>query len=149
MFIVGAIWVLDTLRVSFMCAVLLPGKTDITNYSAPASLEYIVWFACHPLSPFPLVRHGGSFPTSLLVNFLVITVVQFLSPATEMYPTLFYPAAFVSLCVLLYGSGELQSQGKSSRKKRLLSTFIVHATSGVGSLFTKQRQTKTYKVSGG
>ncbi|KAI6101525.1 hypothetical protein EV401DRAFT_796255 [Pisolithus croceorrhizus] len=58
-FIVAGIWILDTLHASFMGHFLY--HYLITNYGVPASLEYIVW----------------SYPASLLVNLLVITVVQF------------------------------------------------------------------------
>ncbi|KAI6101527.1 hypothetical protein EV401DRAFT_2201664 [Pisolithus croceorrhizus] len=57
-FIVAAVWVLDTLHVSFMCHMLY--YYLITNYGVPMSLEYVVW----------------SFPASILVNSFVITIVQ-------------------------------------------------------------------------
>ncbi|KAI6100110.1 hypothetical protein EV401DRAFT_914407 [Pisolithus croceorrhizus] len=56
--IVAAVWVLDTLHVSFMCHVLY--YYLITNYGAPLTLIFIVW----------------SFPVSILVNILVISIVQ-------------------------------------------------------------------------
>ncbi|KAI6158202.1 hypothetical protein BKA82DRAFT_996653 [Pisolithus tinctorius] len=58
-FLVAAIWILDTLHVSFMCHILY--YYLITNYGVPTSLEYIVW----------------SFPASGMVNSLVIVLVQF------------------------------------------------------------------------
>ncbi|KAI6135357.1 hypothetical protein EV401DRAFT_1899791, partial [Pisolithus croceorrhizus] len=74
--IVATIWTLDTLHVSFTCHVLY--YYLITNYGNLASLDYIVWFIClHIRSCFPLIRHGRSFPVSLLVNSLVVTIVQF------------------------------------------------------------------------
>lgn len=57
-FMVAAVWVLDTLHVSFMCH--MEYYYLITNWGAPASLEYIVW----------------SFPASILIDVIVITVVQ-------------------------------------------------------------------------
>ncbi|KAI6126114.1 hypothetical protein EDD16DRAFT_1724441 [Pisolithus croceorrhizus] len=57
-FIVAAVWVLDTLHVAFMCHVLY--YYLITNYGVLMSLEYVVW----------------SFPASIMVNTLVITMVQ-------------------------------------------------------------------------
>ncbi|KAI6107481.1 hypothetical protein EDD16DRAFT_1740707 [Pisolithus croceorrhizus] len=41
--VVAAIWILDTLHISFVCHVLY--YYLIVNYGAPTSLEYIVWFA--------------------------------------------------------------------------------------------------------
>ncbi|KAI6166223.1 hypothetical protein EDD17DRAFT_44296 [Pisolithus thermaeus] len=58
-FLVAAIWILDTLHVSFMCHALY--YYLITNYGVTASLEYIIW----------------SFQASVLMNLLVILVVQF------------------------------------------------------------------------
>ncbi|KAI6158187.1 hypothetical protein BKA82DRAFT_2173839 [Pisolithus tinctorius] len=58
-FLVGAIWILDTLHVSLTCHSLY--YYLITNYGVPMSLEYTVW----------------SFSVSVLVNVLVIFVVQF------------------------------------------------------------------------
>ncbi|KAI6021795.1 hypothetical protein BKA83DRAFT_4287630 [Pisolithus microcarpus] len=49
-FLVGAVWILDTLHVAFMCHILY--YYLITNYGVLTSLEYDVW----------------SFPASLLVN---------------------------------------------------------------------------------
>ncbi|KIK24408.1 hypothetical protein PISMIDRAFT_678274 [Pisolithus microcarpus 441] len=57
-FLVGAVWILDTLHVAFMCHILY--YYLITNYGVLTSLEYDVW----------------SFPASLLVNLLVVIVVQ-------------------------------------------------------------------------
>ncbi|KAI6003019.1 hypothetical protein EDD15DRAFT_2526951, partial [Pisolithus albus] len=57
-FMVAAVWVLDTLHVSFMCH--MEYYYLITNWGAPASLEYIVW----------------SFPASILIDVIVITIVQ-------------------------------------------------------------------------
>lgn len=56
--VVAAIWILDTLHVSFMCHILY--HYLITNYGVPTSLEYIVW----------------SSPASTLVNGVLIFVVQ-------------------------------------------------------------------------
>lgn len=58
-FVVAAVWILDTLHVSFMCHVLY--YYLITNYGDLLSLEYIIW----------------SFPASLLVNTFIVTIVQF------------------------------------------------------------------------
>ncbi|KAI6107180.1 hypothetical protein EDD16DRAFT_1898917 [Pisolithus croceorrhizus] len=55
---VAAIWLFDTLHVSFMCYTLY--YYLITNYGNLLSLEYIVW----------------SFPVSLAANLVVITMVQ-------------------------------------------------------------------------
>ncbi|KAI6132547.1 hypothetical protein EDD16DRAFT_1532757 [Pisolithus croceorrhizus] len=57
-FLVIAIWILDTLHISFICHVLY--YYLITNYAIPTSLEYIVW----------------SLPASLLVNLFVVAAVQ-------------------------------------------------------------------------
>ncbi|KAI6132579.1 hypothetical protein EDD16DRAFT_1533125 [Pisolithus croceorrhizus] len=57
-FLVFAIWILDTLHVSFICHVLY--YYLITNYGVPTSLEYLVW----------------SLPASLVVNALVIAAAQ-------------------------------------------------------------------------
>ncbi|KAI6139857.1 hypothetical protein EDD17DRAFT_1881260 [Pisolithus thermaeus] len=57
-FLVIAIWILDTLHISFVCHALY--YYLITNYAVPTSLEYIVW----------------SFPASLLMNLLVVSAVQ-------------------------------------------------------------------------
>ncbi|KAI6099487.1 hypothetical protein EDD16DRAFT_1658210 [Pisolithus croceorrhizus] len=40
-FLVGAVWILDTLHVAFMCHIL--HYYLITNYGVPTSLEYDVW----------------------------------------------------------------------------------------------------------
>lgn len=56
---VAAIWILDTLHVSFMCHMLY--YYLIANYGDLLSLEYVVW----------------SLSASLLVNTLVLTIVQF------------------------------------------------------------------------
>ncbi|KAI6158488.1 hypothetical protein EDD17DRAFT_995927 [Pisolithus thermaeus] len=56
--VVAAIWILDTLHISFVCHVLY--YYLIVNYGAPTSLEYIVW----------------SFPASVLVNSFVSVIVQ-------------------------------------------------------------------------
>lgn len=58
-FLVAAIWILDTLHVSFMCHALY--YYLIANYGVTASLDYIIW----------------SFQVSVLMNLLVILVVQF------------------------------------------------------------------------
>ncbi|KAI6158508.1 hypothetical protein EDD17DRAFT_1877293 [Pisolithus thermaeus] len=55
---VAAIWLFDTLHVSFMCYTLY--YYLITNYGDLLSLEYVVW----------------SFPLSLTANLFVITMVQ-------------------------------------------------------------------------
>ncbi|KAI6162633.1 hypothetical protein EDD17DRAFT_1873426 [Pisolithus thermaeus] len=57
-FIVAAIWVLDTLHVSFMCHVEY--YYLVTNWGVPTSLEYIVW----------------TLPASALVDVTVITIVR-------------------------------------------------------------------------
>ncbi|KAI6127903.1 hypothetical protein EDD16DRAFT_217080 [Pisolithus croceorrhizus] len=57
-FLVFAIWILDTIHVSFICHVLY--YYLITNYGVPTSLEYLVW----------------SLPASLVVNALVIAAAQ-------------------------------------------------------------------------
>lgn len=57
-FIVAAIWLLDSLHVSFMCHTLY--YYLIINYGDPMSLVYVVW----------------SFPASLMANVLAITMVQ-------------------------------------------------------------------------
>lgn len=57
-FIVAAIWLLDSLHVSFMCHTLY--YYLIINYGDPMSLLYVVW----------------SFPASLMANVLAITMVQ-------------------------------------------------------------------------
>ncbi|KAI5996478.1 hypothetical protein F5J12DRAFT_355578 [Pisolithus orientalis] len=57
-FLVAAIWILDTIHISFICHMLY--YYLITNYGVPTSLERIVW----------------SFPASLLVNVLVVCIVQ-------------------------------------------------------------------------
>ncbi|KAI6155503.1 hypothetical protein BKA82DRAFT_2514837 [Pisolithus tinctorius] len=67
--VVAAVWILDTLHVSFMCHMLY--YYLITNYCVLTSLEFIVWL----------------FPASVPVNLLVITVVQ-----------LFFAHKIYSLC---------------------------------------------------
>lgn len=57
-FMVATVWVLDTLHVSFVCH--MEYYYLITNWGAPTSLEYIVW----------------SFPASILIDVIVITIVQ-------------------------------------------------------------------------
>ncbi|KAI6165850.1 hypothetical protein EDD17DRAFT_104222 [Pisolithus thermaeus] len=57
-FIVASVWVLDTLHVSFMCHMVY--HYLITDWGIPTSLEYIVW----------------SFPASILVDVVLITIVQ-------------------------------------------------------------------------
>ncbi|KAI6158506.1 hypothetical protein EDD17DRAFT_998434 [Pisolithus thermaeus] len=56
--LVSAIWILDTLHLSFVCHILY--YYLITNYGVPTSLNYIVW----------------SLPASVLVNVLVVSMVQ-------------------------------------------------------------------------
>ncbi|KAI6109381.1 hypothetical protein EDD16DRAFT_1614639 [Pisolithus croceorrhizus] len=56
--LVAAIWILDSLHVSFMCYMLY--YYLIINYGVPAALEYIVW----------------SYQVTVLMNLLVIFVVQ-------------------------------------------------------------------------
>ncbi|KAI6104237.1 hypothetical protein F5141DRAFT_1204124 [Pisolithus sp. B1] len=60
-FLVFAIWILDTLHVSFICHVLY--YYLITNYGVPTSLEYLVW----------------SLPASLVVNVRSILLQNYLS----------------------------------------------------------------------
>ncbi|KAI6143140.1 hypothetical protein EDD17DRAFT_209728 [Pisolithus thermaeus] len=56
--LVSAIWILDTLHLSFVCHILY--YYLITNYGVPTSLNYIVW----------------SLPASVLVNVLVVSMAQ-------------------------------------------------------------------------
>ncbi|KAI6104358.1 hypothetical protein F5141DRAFT_186502 [Pisolithus sp. B1] len=57
-FLVAAVWILDTLQVSFMCHALY--FYLITNYGAPSSLDYAVW----------------SLPASILMNVLTVFAFQ-------------------------------------------------------------------------
>ncbi|KAI6101526.1 hypothetical protein EV401DRAFT_2201663 [Pisolithus croceorrhizus] len=57
-FMVAAVWVLDTLHISFMCHMLY--YYLITNWGILTSLDYIVW----------------SYPASILVTSFVIAIVQ-------------------------------------------------------------------------
>ncbi|KAI6131378.1 hypothetical protein EDD16DRAFT_1535745 [Pisolithus croceorrhizus] len=57
-FLVAGIWILDTLRFSFVCHFLY--YYLITNYGIPMSLLYLVW----------------SLPASVLVHATVATAVQ-------------------------------------------------------------------------
>ncbi|KAI6125958.1 hypothetical protein EV401DRAFT_1041100 [Pisolithus croceorrhizus] len=56
--LVAAIWILDSLHVSFMCYMLY--YYLIINYGVPAALDYIVW----------------SYQVTVLMNLLVIFMVQ-------------------------------------------------------------------------
>ncbi|KAI6107860.1 hypothetical protein EV401DRAFT_427518 [Pisolithus croceorrhizus] len=56
--VVAAVWIFDTLHVSFVCHMLY--YYLIVNYGVPASLEYIIW----------------SFPASVLANSIVSVLVQ-------------------------------------------------------------------------
>ncbi|KAI6134839.1 hypothetical protein EV401DRAFT_1905368 [Pisolithus croceorrhizus] len=57
-FMVAAVWVLDTLHVSFMCHMVY--YYLITNWGILTSLDYTVW----------------SYPASILVTSFVIAIVQ-------------------------------------------------------------------------
>ncbi|KAI6132584.1 hypothetical protein EDD16DRAFT_1722698 [Pisolithus croceorrhizus] len=67
-FLVFAIWILDTLHVSFICHVLY--YYLITNYGVLTSLEYPVWFLnlLFQTYYFPLMIYGRSLSASLVVN---------------------------------------------------------------------------------
>ncbi|KAI6159062.1 hypothetical protein EDD17DRAFT_921847 [Pisolithus thermaeus] len=64
-FVVGAVWILDTLHVAFMCHILY--YYLITNYGVPTSSEYVVW----------------SFPASLLFSAYSHINILPLSPSGE------------------------------------------------------------------
>ncbi|KAI6001526.1 hypothetical protein F5J12DRAFT_784066 [Pisolithus orientalis] len=68
-FVVAAVWILDTLHISFRKCVV--NSLLITNYGDLLSLEYIVWFASLPVNDLSL------FQT------FVVTIVQFLPSSTE------------------------------------------------------------------
>ncbi|KAI6135564.1 hypothetical protein EDD17DRAFT_1681129 [Pisolithus thermaeus] len=62
--VVAAIWIFDTLHVSFVCHML--HYYLIVNYGVPTSLEYIIWFAC--LFASVLVNVRSFYLTSLQGN---------------------------------------------------------------------------------
>ncbi|KIO09785.1 hypothetical protein M404DRAFT_290357 [Pisolithus tinctorius Marx 270] len=113
-FLVAAIWILDTIHISFICHMLY--YYLITNYGVPTSLERIVW----------------SFPASLLVNVLVVCIVQCILTQARFYavaPALAIVALVevlitVSLCVLFYDGG---SRSGFPRSKRLFHTLTIYA----------------------
>ncbi|KAI6169752.1 hypothetical protein EDD17DRAFT_1785182 [Pisolithus thermaeus] len=119
--LVAAIWILDSLHVSFMCYMLY--YYLIINYGVPAALDYIVW----------------SYQVTVLMNLLVIFMVQWtIHNKTSMLTQTWYYGVTpsvgtvvlaeilitVSLCVLLYDNG---SRSAVPRTKRLVNSLITYA----------------------
>ncbi|KAI6099504.1 hypothetical protein EDD16DRAFT_503236 [Pisolithus croceorrhizus] len=136
--LVAAIWIVDTLHVSFVCHVLY--HYLITNYGIPTSLDYIIW----------------SLPASVLMNIFMVSAIQcffvhqiyrlcrprlkcrFVSHGSGVLEQITYydvtPAWAIiavaevlitaSLCVVFYSSS---SGPIFSRTKRLLNTLIIYA----------------------
>ncbi|KAI6139611.1 hypothetical protein EDD17DRAFT_1770505 [Pisolithus thermaeus] len=70
--VVAAVWIFDTLHVSFVCHMLY--YYLIVNYGVPASLEYIIWFACLFILKFLSIDEN--LQASVLANSIVSVLVQ-------------------------------------------------------------------------
>ncbi|KAI6003058.1 hypothetical protein EDD15DRAFT_1455895 [Pisolithus albus] len=138
-FIVAAIWLLDSLHVSFMCHTLY--YYLIINYGDPMSLLFFahqIYHLCRNK-----MRWIVTVPIVLSVlahlAFGMVTVIMTLvnNQASNVSRTRFYTATpavsaivlaeiliTTSLCVLLYDSG---SRSAVPRTKRLLNTLIIYA----------------------
>ncbi|KAI6094966.1 hypothetical protein EDD16DRAFT_1681685, partial [Pisolithus croceorrhizus] len=145
--LVAAIWIVDTLHVSFVCHVLY--HYLITNYGISTSLDYIIWFVYLPTTIHfltmkfcrPRLKWFVTVPIMLFVlaQFgILILVVRFVSHGSGVLEQITYydvtPAWAIiavaevlitaSLCVVFYSSS---SGPMFSRTKRLLNTLIIYA----------------------
>ncbi|KAI6021701.1 hypothetical protein BKA83DRAFT_4286036 [Pisolithus microcarpus] len=130
-FMVAAVWVLDTLHVSFVCH--MEYYYLITNWGAPTSLEYIVWFVCLPLqNSFLLMRRDRSFPVRISDSLRGTELERFpafinstfsFASYTRFYTTT--PAAIaIALAEVLITR---TSNSAVPRTKRLLNTLVIYA----------------------
>ncbi|KAI6021889.1 hypothetical protein BKA83DRAFT_4289423 [Pisolithus microcarpus] len=147
-FLVVAMWILDTLHISFICHALY--HYLITNYAVPTSLEYILFvvgavqcYFAHKIYHLCPPRLGWLVTAPiilfLLTHFDILTTTyRFANDEFDFLPKIRFSALIpcsaalvlvevlitLSLCILLYENG---SHSAFPRTKRLLNTLIIYA----------------------